>query len=645
MQLKRIYSLILAVIMILALVGPVSAAGATSEVFLDLSASMLDGQKFDPSDFPQNTSDNKVYLLTVNERGFNSKDMSKYGFYVYLYNPSGVAIDVSSSYNKIELATSWDSESQIATDYSKFRLEFVSVSQEDGYEYLFYKFKVGKEVNGTKTIDQYLKPLGRFYDIGGFEVKKMTVTNALEYSVGMRYAYYGTEAAANKTCKASQIDTIELEVHHTYFRTESSTNGINHQNQLNAVYFNVPAEYWLSYDFLYAIKCYWEEYRTTPMIVSESSDLIAHLTTWRGRGNGDGYNSTNPVSLYSGLSKGGGSSGNSGTVYNYNWGYNVRNGIYGIDVYNVREYCNAISWAFYSDEIELRKSDVSSASVLQQWESNKSEWRDKMITEEGVNEYFSDRVAGPQTHTIYFDQTFTMESYASSHNWLQRLWNYNIFNGGAGTNLKDDYSGILAIEVVDTGHLGLRAEDLAKKYYVNPTDADNFKSVVDEGKKTGMKTVVFRFAVTDYFAEEINAEINGVKLQETTYRAEQTVFLDFDIISLTFQKEASLYTIPVSSSPSDFIGGINAPQVDKDASIGNAVDSVKDMFSELSVWKTILKVMGAVLGLILVLFVLYLIIGIVRPMNPIIVKINDTAKQTKRARQKYNKKKTNGGNT
>ena len=638
MQLKRIYSLILAVIMILVLVVPVSAAGATSEVFSDLSASMLDGQKFDPSDFPKNTSDNKVYLLTVNERGFNFKDMSKYGFYVYLYNPSGVAIDVSSSYNKIELATSWDSESQIATDYSRFRLEFVSVSQEDGYEYLFYKFKVGKEVNGTKTIDQYLEPLGRFYDIGGFEVKKMTVNNALEYSVGMRYAYYGTEAAANKTCKASQIDIIELEVHHTYFRTESSKNGVNHQNQLNAVYFNVPAEYWLSYDFLYAIKAYWEEYRTTPMIVSEGADLIAHLTTWRGRGNGGGYNSTNPVSLYSDPRV-------TANTTVYPWSYNVQTVEVGTTLVTAPGNCDVLSWAFHSDDVELRKSDVSSAVVLQQWESNKLEFRDKMITEEGVNEYFTDRVAGPQTHTIYFDQSFTMESYASNHGWLNRLWNYNIFNGGAGTNLKDDYSGILAIEEVDTGHVNLRAEDLAKHYFVNPADADDFKATVEEGKRNGMKTVVFRFAVTDYFAEEINAELNGVKLQETTYRAEQTVFLDFDIISLTFQKEASLYTIPVSSSPSDFIGGINAPQVDKDASIGNAVDSVKDMFSELSVWKTILKVMGAVLGLILVLFVLYLIIGIVRPMNPIIVKINDTAKQTKRARQKYNKKKTNGGNT
>ena len=638
MRFKKILCVVLAIVMLSTFAIPVAAAEQSSEVYSDLSASLLDGKKFDPSDFPKNASDTKLYLLTVNERGYNSKDMSKYGFYVYLYNPSGSALNVSSSNNQIELATAWDAESQIATEYSKFSLEFVSVSEETGYEYVFYKFKVGAEIGGTKTIDKYLDKLGRFYDISGFEIQKMVAVNSSEFTVGMRYAYYGTEAAANKTCKASQIDTIELEVHHTYYRTESSANGVNHQNQLNAVYFNVPKEYWLSYDFLYAIKAYWEEYRTTPMIVSENADLIAHLTTWRGRGNGDGYNSTNPVSLYAGMKT---TTTESPAIRTYDWTYNKSLMDNNMMVEISRQNCTTLSWAFLSNDIALRKADISSATVMQQWESNKAEHRDTMITEKGVAYYF-DRKAGPQTHTIFFDETFTMESYASNHNWLQQLLHYNIFNGGAGTNLKDDYSGILAIEEVDTGHVNLRAEDLAKLYFVNPTDADNFKAVVDEGKQNGMKTIVFRFAVTDYFAEEVVAMVDNNVVDGTTYRAEQTVFLDFDIISLTFQKEASLYTIPVSSSPSDFIGGIDAPQVDKDGGVGNAIDHIEDLFSEMSAMQMLLRLTGTLMGLALVLFILYLVVGIVKPRSPVIVKINDTAKKMKKASKK-NKK--NGGST
>lgn len=632
MRFKKILCVVLAIVMLSTFAIPVAAAEQSSEVYSDLSASLLDGKKFDPSDFPKNTSDTKLYLLTVNERGYNSKDMSKYGFYVYLYNPSGSALNVSSSNNQIELATAWDAKSQIATEYSKFSLEFVSVSEETGYEYVFYKFKVGAEIGGTKTIDKYLDKLGRFYDISGFEVQKMVAVNSSEFTVGMRYAYYGTEAAANKTCKASQIDTIELEVHHTYYRTESSANGVNHQNQLNAVYFNVPKEYWLSYDFLYAIKAYWEEYRTTPMIVTDNIAVAEYLESWCRRTSWEDPNPSNPLSFMSAQTD------VHGIVA---WSYNVDFSKLPPPLESYYK-ANKIGWGFFSGDTESQKADVSSQSVLNHWKEHGSSAQSYMITAEGVNEYFTDRVAGPQTHTIRFDQTFSMGSYGSNHNWLQRLWNYNIFNGGAGTNLKDDYSGILAIEEVDTGHVNLRAEDLAKLYFVNPADADNFKAVVDEGKQNGMKTIVFRFAVTDYFAEEVVAMVDNNVVDGTTYRAEQTVFLDFDIISLTFQKEASLYTIPVSSSPSDFIGGIDAPQVDKDGSVGNAIDHIEDLFSEMSAMQMLLRLTGTLMGLALVLFILYLVVGIVKPRSPVIVKINDTAKKMKKASKK-NKK--NGGST
>lgn len=631
MNFKRIFAALLAAVMIFLFVVPVSAA-EVSEVYSDLSSAMLNGKKFDPNDYPKNTADTNVYLLTVDERGYNEKNMEDYGFYLYLYNPSGLPLDAFSAYNRVQMATAWDESSQlpIQEDYSKFVLDFVSVSSESGFEYVFYKFKVGIEYNKTSTIDDYLMPLSRFYDISGIEIHSTALSKVVETKVGMRYAFYGSESARNKTCKASELATIDLDVHHTYFRTESSKNGVNHQNQLNAVYFNVPADYWLSYDFLYAVQAYWEEYRTTPMIVSENADLIAHLTTWRGRGNGEGYNSSNPVSLYDDFAI---QSTGPVTHFLYDWIYNVDISENVSTKVDFKERSKAISWAFFSDDIELRKSDVSTETVMQQWESNKAEFRDQMITTDDVNEFFPNRFAGPQTHTILFDETFTMESYGSNHNWLDRLWNYNIFNGGSGTNLKDDYSGILAIEEVSSAHLLLRSEELAKRYFVNPADAENFKAVVDQGKKDGMKTIVFRFAVTDYYAEEINAELNGVKLQDTTYRAEQTVFLDFDIISLTFQKEQEHYVIPVASSPSDFIGGINAPQVGNDGTLGNAVDAVKDVFSGFGLGSRLLRLSGIMLGCAFLILIVSIIVGAVRRSNPVVIQFHETSERSKSKRK------------
>ena len=167
---------------------------------------------------------------------------------------------------------------------------------------------------------------------------------------------------------------------------------------------------------------------------------------------------------------------------------------------------------------------------------------------------------------------------------------------------------------------------------------------MDAGKSNGMKTIVFRFAVTDYFAEEVTAMVNNEVVDGTTYRAEQTAFLNFDIISLTFQKEASLYTIPVSSSPSDFIGGIDSPQVDKDPSLGNAGEYFKDLFDGVSGFKSILRLFSLMLGAIVVFMIIFLVVNIVRPQKSVVVKV-DGQSAPKRLPQKkrQNRKKYKKG--
>ena len=48
-----------------------------------------------------------------------------------------------------------------------------------------------------------------------------------------------------------------------------------------------------------------------------------------------------------------------------------------------------------------------------------------------------------------------------------------------------------------------------------------------------------------------------------TYVATQTVFLDFDIIELTFNRDGEYRVIPVVSSPLDIINDITAPKNEK----------------------------------------------------------------------------------
>lgn len=622
---KRIFAVFLAVLFVALSVLPVFADGTGTEVDFaktsvkeDLSGAVLNGKPFQFEDYPRNTKDTDVYLLTALEVGYDTTDMSNYGFYLYLYNPSGQALDVSSGKSRVQMETGW-TENGVANAWNKFNLEFVSTCTDEGYEYVYYKFRVGAALGGGRMISDYLASNKRVYGVSGVELKKLIYTTYKDYNVGMRYEVTGSDKNKSKITMASKIDTLELKVNPTYFRSSSSSAGVNHYNQLNAVYFNVPAEYWDNYDYLYSIRCSWEEYRTTPMIVTDNMDVYDLLAQWRGIG--DGYDSANKLSLYTDKKT------NAVAflplypdVKDYrDWVYNyegISEGNFpptvireGLSKVYVKGGAKRLTWSFYAKEINLRKTSVTASEVLSYWETYKDKYKDDMLLKLSNDIYVNGvPIQGYRVTDILFDKTFEMKSYSSNHNWLQRLLNYNIFNGGFGTKLDDDYSGIQAIEEVSDKYETLGAEALASKYFVNAADAEIFKSTVDSAKKTGAKTIVFRFAVTDYFAEEVNAEIDGKKASGTTYRAEQTVFLDFDIISLTFKKDVDLITIPVVSNPTTIIGGIDAPQVDKDASLDYIPGYVGDLLSSMSGFFTILRrIMMILLGIAIAVGVFFLV--------------------------------------
>ena len=52
---------------------------------------------------------------------------------------------------------------------------------------------------------------------------------------------YGDSEKFPFQCDATgNAEAVQLDVQHTYYRTESSSKGENHQNQLDTVYFAVP---------------------------------------------------------------------------------------------------------------------------------------------------------------------------------------------------------------------------------------------------------------------------------------------------------------------------------------------------------------------------------------------------------------------
>lgn len=82
------------------------------------------------------------------------------------------------------------------------------------------------------------------------------------YSFTGYAAGYGADANAASTlfCTSNELDTIELSVRHTFYRTKTSIKGAGYQNQIDTVYFTVPKRYLDTYGKLQKIKAEWWEY-------------------------------------------------------------------------------------------------------------------------------------------------------------------------------------------------------------------------------------------------------------------------------------------------------------------------------------------------------------------------------------------------
>ena len=122
---------------------------------------------------------------------------------------------------------------------------------------------------------------------------------------------------------------------------------------------------------------------------------------------------------------------------------------------------------------------------------------------------------------------------------------------------------ITPIYLVEENDVIGNAETIAQKLYIEESDVTEFLQTYEQNKVEGKKTVLFRFATTDYTAyplwarceKAFHCSINN----KVGYGAQQTVFLDFDIIWLKFIKAGQATVIPCVSSPIDIFHGLTPP--------------------------------------------------------------------------------------
>lgn len=579
-------------------------------VLEDLQSSTVNGQPFDIKDYPFDESKD-IQIITFVEYCYSYKVnlQDNYGLYIYVYNPKGRNIVAESSQNKVQMAIAYNEDKP--TSYTKFNLKLCSKVDSGSYKNLFYKYKViDREVNG-KTFYDRVNSNERRYDISGIELLTYGETNATEYSVGGTYRFSGyakgygpDEMESTLSCTVTDLETLKLEVQHTNYRTNVSSLGKDHYNEVNTVYFAVPERIYEAYGKLQKIRAEWWEYTTKMAVVTSNEEFYNTMLNYIGVDVGE-YDPTVPFYLYSGYD---GNITGLATIHNYEWAYNreMKNTIN--DVYHCKNKSGILPLVFYAPNADsigdifsfLYSSPVAGdvqSSIVKDYIYNYTndlgngyiDCNGRSISVDLFESFVDDgRTMGYNDRTIDLEDTFDLNSYDSNHSWWDKLWDY----GFSWPKTNGDYMDVQPIYEVKESDLTGEDNDISEKLIINENDVSELKEYYTKAKEENKRVVLFRFASTDYYtAKAMRTGVSNLDKTDT-YVAQMTVFLDFDIIELTFNKDGEYRVIPVVSSPVDLVNGYTSPPLEFD-------------------W------LKAILGIILLVFLVMLLL----PLIPSIVAV------------------------
>ena len=633
---QRLFVCLIAIVMVFGVVvsaAPNIAYAESGElnydktsVMDDLTSSTVNGQPFDVKDYPYD-EDSQAQIVNFVEYCYSYKGnmQSNYGLYVYVYNPQGLNISTNSKSNKIQMAVSYGSEGK-PNNYAKFDLQFLSKSEDSNYKNLFYKFKVvDREINGT-TFKDRVNSNERRYDVSGIELVTYGANNATEYPVNGTYKFtgyaagYGPDAGAKSTLESSveYLETITLDVKHTFYRTQTSSKGAGYQNQLDTVYFAVPQRFFDTYGKLQRIKAEWYEYKTKDIVVTSNQEFYDQA--YPHIGEYFGYNHNDSV-----LSLGQQAGDGGGGMMVAKWGWNLGNNY-------LHMPADALYYLFKVDNIEEYDpyADIVSiggveSNALYEYIKNYDKTfdggtlpiKDGTISadlfESDIDDYRKlDTGYGKiqQGYSYYdFDADVDLQKLSSWQEGNPSFWdnwmNWGLWNTMFGKIPEESSRVVSPIYTLKEEDLQGSDEEIAERLLVNAGDVSALKnyyrdavtvSGIDDEEKV---VVLFRFATSDYYSAAVDImELRTILPDKHTegqaYRAWESVFFDFDVIQLTFNKDGVYKVIPVVSSPIDIV---------------NAVTPPVQMPDDTPWWKVLL---GILLGILLIVLLVPLLPWIAR---------------------------------
>lgn len=556
---KRILSFVFVLVMILGMI-PFGVSAAEQTLEDEIKNTMIGGKLFNESDYPAKTGA-AAEIFAFSEIGYAyNGNFTNFGMYVYVYNPSQKVIKQNGSHQAL-MAVKFD-EAGNALEWEEFDMIFVSKTDNNR----FLKFKITDHVSsldGKKIVNRVNRDARR-YSVAELEIHYDGNTKATNVTIGQSYVFTGFMADDSLGVRSYEFDVLQLDVNHTTFRSVSSSKGDGHQNQLSSVYFSVPNSVTEQYGYLSMIKASWNEQKTQPIVVCDNINVVQALT---GESAGNGY--VNWIGVE--LGKTNGYPGYSFSTFDKNYRYleiDYNDYYYPGIKPSVTKKISCLAYMFYDETIEENKASVSAEQLIAHIE--KYNYADFLF----ADSVDAGRVKGTQTAKIDIGDTFNFENFSGVSDWFKNVWN----SISGGEVLKKEFENVAPIYKVTAADMLITDKDeLAERLLVDVNDIDAIRVAYNEALLRNESLWLFRFAVTDYYAHDITSwqDSNHKTLTNTHgYYAEQTVFLDFNIIELTCEKEGVATVIPVSSAKQDITGDVTPPTDGVDANTDVNWDSL-----------------------------------------------------------------------
>ena len=534
MKIKKILSFFLAVLFCFSLLIPSAFAAEKSAIEQELE------NVISFADYPANSSDTGVYLITLMEDGYNGTGYdSSSGIYVYLYNPSKKAFNSSSDLNKMTFAKNFQLDGS-PCDLEKYFLTLIESAKDGVLIKAKVKAAASELVIKSSGVRHYVVSEIELFEDGHYN------TNAQAYKCGYDFAFTGS--GEDLKCERTSFLTIDLDVKSTSYITGDSAKGINYSNLLYSVYFSVPEAIEAKYGKLNSIKYEAEKYYTSPMILVEKKNASVLKALEENLG----------VSSKNTLLKFRFGDGDGDLTFDYGFGYvDGEDLAYGEGVNYSTYYTNEMpiyTTFFGVDTLAPNTLVVSSEEILTYF-LKYSEGRRNLIHGVYSVNLFKSSDGQKVGDTIDRNQWGTLPSYADSHEWYEGVADYGL--GYLWNKDKhDDTVNAKMIQLLDPSDFG--SLSFCDDFYVSEMDVEDLEKYVSAATTKHENTYLFRFAFEDdYYAAEgglrlysengysyyAAADINGVVMP---------VYLNFDIFQLGFSDDGKEETVfGVVSSPTN----------------------------------------------------------------------------------------------